>query len=97
MPDSKGFRFKSRRLLTKPTGSRQGPNPEIYLQEFQPGDRVAIKINPSVHEGAPHRRYHGRVGEILGRRGRAYLVRVRMGDKLRTLTILPDHLVRWSA
>jgi len=97
MPDSKGFRFKSRRLLTKPTGSRQGPNPEIYLQEFRPGDRVAIKINPSVHKGAPHRRYHGRIGEILGRRGRAYLVKVRIGDRFKTLTILPDHLVRWSA
>ncbi|HDD66147.1 MAG TPA: 50S ribosomal protein L21e [Nitrososphaeria archaeon] len=97
MPDSKGFRFKSRRLLTKPTGSRQGPNPEIQLQEFRPGDRVAIKIDPSVHKGAPHRRYHGKIGEIIGKRGRAYLVGVRVGDKLKILTILPDHLARWSA
>ena len=96
MPDSKGFRYKSRSLLTKPTGARQGPHPEIYLQEFQPGDKVAIKINPSVHRGAPHRRYHGRIGEILEKRGRAYLVRVRLGEKFKLLTVLPDHLTKWS-
>jgi len=96
MPDSKGFRYKSRRLLTKPRGSRQGPNPEIYLQDFQLGEKVAIKTNPSVHKGAPHRRYHGKIGEIVGKQGRAYLVKVRLGDKFKTLTILPDHLAKWS-
>ncbi len=96
MPDSKGFRYKSRRLLTKPTGSRQGPNPEIYLQQFQPGDMVAIKINPSVHKGVPHRRYHGKVGEILGRCGRAYLVKVKLGEKFKVLNVLPDHLAKWG-
>ena len=96
MPDSKGFRYKSRRLLTKSRGSRQGPTPEIYLQDFQPGEKVAIKVNPSMHKGAPHRRYHGKIGEILGRRGRAYLVKVRLGGKFKTLTILPDHLTKWS-
>ena len=44
MPKSKGFRYKSRDVLTKPKGSRQGPNPEIYLREFKVGDKVAIKI-----------------------------------------------------
>jgi len=96
MPDSKGFRYKSRRLLTKSRGSRQGPSPEIYLQDFQPGEKVAIKVNPSTHKGAPHRRYHGKIGEILGKRGRAYVVKVRLGEKFKILTILPDHLVKWS-
>ena len=97
MPKSKGFRYKSRDLLTRPKGSRQGPSPEIYLRGFKVGERVAIKIDPSVHKGAPHRRYHGKIGEVLGRRGRAYLVKVRLGDKFKTLTILPDHLQRWGA
>ncbi|MCS7132374.1 MAG: 50S ribosomal protein L21e [Nitrososphaeria archaeon] len=96
MPDTKGFRFKSRRLLTRPKGSRQGPNPEIYLHDFRPGEKVAIKLNPSMHKGSPHRRYHGKIGEVVGRKGRAYVVRVRLGEKFKTLTVLPDHLVRWS-
>ncbi len=97
MPKSKGFRYKSRDLLTRPMKGRQGPNPEIYLQDFQPGEKVVIKLNPTVHKGAPHKRYHGKVGEILGKRGRAYLVRIRLGESFRTLIVLPDHLIRWSA
>lgn len=89
MPDSKGFRYKSR-------GSRQGPTPEIYLQDFQPGEKVAIKLNPSMHKGAPHKRYHGKIGEIMGKRGRAYVVKVRLGGKFKIFTVLPDHLVKWS-
>ena len=53
-------------------------------------------MNPSTHKGAPHRRYHGKIGEVLGKRGRAYVVKVRLGEKFKTLTILPDHLVKWS-
>jgi large subunit ribosomal protein L21e len=94
MPKSKGFRYKSRSLLTKSVGGRQGPSPEIYLQDFQPGEKVVIKLNPSVHKGVPHRRYHGKIGEILGKRGRAYVVRVKLGEGFRALTILPDHLIR---
>lgn len=96
MPDSKGLRYKSRSLLTRPKRSRQGPNPEIYLQDFKPGEKVVIRLNPSVHKGAPHRRYHGKIGEIVERRGRAYVVKVRLGESNRIITLLPDHLARWS-
>lgn len=96
MPKSKGFRYKSRRMLTIPRGTRRGPRPEIYLHEFRPGERVAIKIDPSVQKGAPHRRYQGKVGEVLERRGRAYVVAVRLGEKLKKITVLPDHLIEWG-
>lgn len=96
MPKSKGFRYKSRNILTKPRGAIQGHNPEIYLTEFKLGDKVVIKINPSVHKGAPHRRYHGKIGEIIGRRGRAYLVSVALREKLKQIIVLPDHLIKWS-
>lgn len=96
MPKSKGFRYKSRRILTLPRGVRSGPNPEIYLREFKPGEKVAIKINPAVQKGAPHRRYHGKIGEVVERRGRAYVVAVKLGDKLKRITVLPDHLARWG-
>ncbi len=96
MPKSKGFRYKSRRILTLPRGARRSPLPEIYLREYKPGDRVTIKINPSVQKGAPHRRYHGKIGEILEKRGRAYVVAVKLGEKLKKLTVLPDHIAKWG-
>lgn len=96
MPKSKGFRYKSRSILTKARGSRSGPKPEIYLTEFKPGDKVVIKIDPSAHEGAPHRRYHGRVGEVIGKRGKAYIVSTTLGGKPKQVMALPDHIVKWS-
>ena len=96
MPKSKGFRYKSRRLLTIRRGARGGPRPEIYLRELKPGDRVAIKINPSVQKGAPHRRYQGKVGEIVERRGNAYVVAVKLGNREKKITVLPDHIIKWS-
>ncbi|MCF8885546.1 MAG: 50S ribosomal protein L21e [Nitrososphaerota archaeon] len=97
MPKSKGYRYKSRRIMSKPRGARSGPRPEVYLSEYNPGDKVVIKIDPSIHKGAPHRRYHGKVGEIVEKRGRAYVVSVKVGDKMKYLTLLPDHLSRWVA
>jgi large subunit ribosomal protein L21e len=40
----------------------------------------------------PHRRYHGRVGRIVEKRGRGYVVAVQIGSKLRKLSVLPEHL-----
>ncbi|MDW8084194.1 MAG: hypothetical protein RMI49_03220 [Candidatus Caldarchaeum sp.] len=90
MPQSKGFRRKSRGYLKKPRGSRSGPSPDIYLREFSPGDRVLIAIEPAVQKGSPHRRYHGKVGQIVEKRGRGYVVKV--GEEGKILSILPDHI-----
>lgn len=75
--NSKGFRRKSRMLLSK--DKVRGLS--YLLHEYKIGDRVAIIIDPSEHNGMPHRRFHGRVGivESVGRR--TLSVRVRMGDK----------------
>jgi large subunit ribosomal protein L21e len=62
------------------------------LYSYQPGDKVVIKIDPSVHKGMPHRRYHGKIGVIKGRRGRAYEVAVTQGDAVKEVIVLPEHL-----
>ncbi|MCS6783641.1 MAG: hypothetical protein RMI43_01040 [Candidatus Caldarchaeum sp.] len=90
MPQSKGFRRKSRGYLKKQKGSRSGPSPDIYLREYKPGDRVLIAIEPSVQKGSPHRRYHGKIGEIVEKRGRGYVVKV--GEEGKLLSVLPDHI-----
>ncbi|NPA38181.1 MAG: 50S ribosomal protein L21e [Candidatus Nanohaloarchaeota archaeon] len=62
------------------------------LQEFKIGERVAIVTNPSYHRGMPFRRFHGKVGEIVGKRGRSYLVRFKDGGKEKVQIISPAHL-----
>jgi large subunit ribosomal protein L21e len=62
------------------------------LYEYQPGTQVVVKIDSSVHKGMPHRRYHGRVGTVINKRGRSYVVSVSQGDAIREIIARPEHL-----
>jgi large subunit ribosomal protein L21e len=64
------------------------------LQQFEIGENVNVKINPSVHKGMPHPRFHGYTGKIEGTRGDSYLVGIRDGKKHKTLIVKPEHLGR---
>ena len=56
------------------------------------GERVVIDINPSIHKGMPHKRFHGKVGVVLERRGRAYVLKVGVGGKDKIVIARPEHL-----
>lgn len=62
------------------------------VQEFPTGTRVTIVIAPEVHKGQPHHRYQGRVGVIYGRMGRAYMVQIKDGGKIKKIVAGPEHL-----
>ena len=94
MPSSHGFRVKSRKLMTKDE-NRGFIRRLLENRKLRPGDRVVIKIDPSVHRGMPHRRYHGKVGVVKGWRGRALEVETKKGEKTVTLIIRPEHIVRY--
>ncbi len=89
---SKGYRRKARSLLSKKPREHGKIALSRILYEYQPGDRVVIKIDPSVHKGMPHRRYQGKVGIIVSRRGRAYEVNVTQGDAIKEIIVRPEHL-----
>jgi len=62
------------------------------LRGYEKGEKVVIKIDPSVHHGMPHRRYHGKVGEVVGQRGRAYLVKIPQRKTFKLIITTPEHL-----
>lgn len=88
----KGPRSKTRHKLRKRVRERGLVKPNLFLQEFKVGDKVHIKVNPSIHSGMPFRRFHGKTGEVIGKRGRCYLVQITDGKKEKTLIINPVHL-----
>jgi large subunit ribosomal protein L21e len=92
MKKSKGFRSGARRLLTKAPRERGKMKLSKLLYEYQPGNQVVIKIDSAVHKGMPHKRYHGRVGTVLNKRGRSYVVNVSQGDAMREIIVRPEHL-----
>jgi len=83
---------KTRDKLSKTIRAR-GISPVVRaIQEFQPGDKVHVLIDPSIHRGMPHPRFHGRTGEVIGTRGRAFVLKVTDGDATKTIIALPEHL-----
>jgi large subunit ribosomal protein L21e len=91
---SKGLRSKSRHILKKKPRDRGKISITRALQEFKEGERVNIVIDPSIHKGMPHIRFHGQTGKILGKQGNSYMVSIYDGNKNKSLIIKPEHLRR---
>ncbi|EZQ03891.1 50S ribosomal protein L21 [Candidatus Acidianus copahuensis] len=95
---SKGNRTRSRNLLKKSPRERGAiPSLGSLMYDYKPGEKVVIKINPSIHHGMPHRRYHGKVAEIVAKRGRAYEVKLKLGEKQKSLLIRPEHMILFKS
>jgi len=66
---------------------------EKYLIDFEIGKKVDIITNSGAHKrGMPHRRYHGKTGTIIGKRGRCYEVQLRIGNAKKMIILGKDHL-----
>ncbi|NIO22411.1 MAG: 50S ribosomal protein L21e [Candidatus Aenigmarchaeota archaeon] len=64
-----------------------------YLQAFEINDRVVIKLNPSSQRGFPDPVFEGRTGKIKERRGRSYVVELKVGKKTKNIIARPEHLI----
>ncbi|AWR97258.1 50S ribosomal protein L21e [Acidianus sulfidivorans JP7] len=94
---SKGNRTRSRNLLKKSPRERGSIPPlSTLMYDYKLGDKVVIKINPSIHSGMPHRRYHGKVAEVIGKRGKSYLLKLYLGNKEKVLIVSPEHMKLFS-
>ena len=91
---SKGLRSKSRHILRKNPRDRGIISITRALQQFEEGDIVNIVIDPSIHKGMPHIRFHGKTGKIKGKQGESYIVGISDGKKNKSLIIKPEHLRR---
>ena len=92
MSKSQGFRASTRSLLRKKPRERGKLSVTKLLRQFNIGDKVIVKIDSAVHKGMPHRRFNGKTGTVVGRRGEAYLVKVRNILAWRTIIVHPAHL-----
>ncbi|MFX1392279.1 MAG: 50S ribosomal protein L21e [Promethearchaeota archaeon] len=89
----KGYRNKCRKRHRKKVRARGLGSIEKYLIDYEINDKVDIITDPSQHKrGMPHRRYHGRTGVIVGKRGRCYEIQVKLGNSKKILLIGKEHL-----
>ncbi len=89
---SKGPRRRTRKKLQKRARERGLSPITRRFVEYEDGDTASIVIDPSVHKGQPHHRFHGLTGRILEKRGRAYLLEVRTGNRRKQVIVRPEHL-----
>lgn len=91
---SKGIMEKSRQKLRR-SPRKRGLSPITRsLRTFELGERATIVIDSSIQSGWPHHRFHGLTGTVVERRGRAYVVDVRFGGKIKKAIAYPEHLKR---
>ena len=91
---SHGPRAKTRYKMRKKLGER-GPVPvNRIVKVFEVGDRVAIDIEPSFHNGMPFKRFQGMTGTVEGSRGDAYVIKISDQGKEKTVVSYPIHLKR---
>ncbi|TLZ48442.1 MAG: 50S ribosomal protein L21e [Methanobacteriota archaeon] len=91
---SKGIMEKTRQIYRR-SPRKRGLSPITRaLRTFEVGDKATIIIDSSVQKGWPHHRFHGLTGTVVERRGRAYVIDVRFGGKIKQAIVKPEHLKR---
>jgi len=92
MRGSKGYYTGARRLLTKKPREKGKPKLGKLLIEYALGSQVIIKMDSSVQKSLPHKRFHGKIGTVLEKRGRGYVVSVTKGDDVKKIIVRSEHL-----
>ena len=93
MRKSKGLQSKSRSTLKKEPRKKGKTGLSKLLHEYKSGDKVVIRVDSGVHKGMPHRRYLGKIGTVIDRRGGSYLIGVKQGEAVKEIIVRPEHLI----
>lgn len=89
-----GTRRKTRHKLQKDIRKKGKISLTRFFQEFKTGENVLLDIEPAVHKGMYHPRFHSKVGVITSKAGKCYNVAIKDGDKKKILIVHPVHLRR---
>lgn len=87
---SKGHRRKTRKLLRRKI--REKASVTKFLQEFKIGSKVLIKPTVSSNKGRPYKRFFGKSGVVIDKRGKSYIIKIREGGKEKKIISRPEHL-----
>ena len=85
-------RRKTRMQVTKAPGQRGKISLSKYFAKFNNGQKVVLKLEPSVAGGLYFHRFHGKIGTIDGMQGKCYFVKITDGHKEKRLIVHPVHM-----
>ena len=88
-PRKPGKRGKTRSKFKK-TSKKISVND--IMQDFNDGDKVQVVIDSSYHPGLPDKGFHGLTGNISGKRGKSFEVKLNKGNKEMMVVTTAVHL-----
>jgi len=89
-----GNRRKTRYKMKKPVSAKGKLPISKILQNFEEGDKVLLKAEPSYQKGLFCLRFHGKIGEVVGKQGKCYLVSIKDGKTKKELITHPIHMIK---
>jgi len=89
-----GARRKTSHMFSKPLRARGKISIRQFLQKLIVGDKVILKAEPAYQQGVYFRRYHGKIGTIVGNQGTNYFVAIDNFGQEKTLLVHPAHLIK---
>mgnify|MGYP000361939458 CR=1 FL=1 len=92
MVKSKGKNSRTRNKYRKNIREKGKTSINKIIQDFEIGTKATIKVDSSVHDGQPHRKFHGRTGTIVGQQGKAFMLKVKDGNDYKKVISRPEHL-----
>jgi large subunit ribosomal protein L21e len=88
-----GKKSKTRYKTTKRKRERGRTPLTSVLRRFSIGEKVHVGFNPNIYEGVPFRRFIGKTGIIIGKRGSCYMIKIRDVSAEKKILVHPAHLM----
>ena len=93
MTDHHGQRVRTRSIFRKKVRERGMRSITKFLVKYKIGDKVDIIVDSAEHKrGMPHKRFHGKTGEIIGIRGRCFEVKFKDINKEKMIIVGKAHI-----
>lgn len=92
MPNSNGPLSNSGGKLQNDPRDRGTSPPQRAIADFDDGQTVHLKIDPSVQEGRFHPRFSGLTGTVVGTQGDAFKVEINDGGMDKVVIAAAAHL-----
>jgi large subunit ribosomal protein L21e len=87
-----GNRRKTRYKMKKSVSEKGKLHISKFLATFNEGEKVLLKAYPSYQRGLFFLRFYGKIGEIVGKQGECYKVKIKDGRAIKECIIHPVHL-----
>ncbi|MEM3126716.1 MAG: 50S ribosomal protein L21e [Candidatus Woesearchaeota archaeon] len=87
-------RRRTRHIFQKTIRKKGKISISKYFQPLKDGDKVLLNAESAIQKGLYFPRFHGRTGEVIGKQGNCYMIKIHDKNKAKSIIVHPVHLRR---